>query len=265
MKLNTRKITPALAKKLLEKNTSNRPLSPGHVDTLAAAMTRGEWQLTGESIKISSENVLLDGQHRLHAVVKSGVTIDMVVVENLPPETFHVIDTGAKVRGAADILAIAGEKDAKTLAAAAYIIGNWENDPDLSKRAVRFTIPQIEEIIKRHPDLRIYANVNSKLSRILTPSFACAFGYLFSFVDKKTSEMFMDRLATGVGLEAGNPVLFLRDLLIANKASRYKLTKQAISALVIKAFNAYHSGNYPARLRWENGEKFPLITGKKKK
>lgn len=149
IKLNTRVITPEMAKKFLQMNTNNRPLSKRHVDVLAAAMERGEWQVTGESIKISEANTLLDGQHRLTAIVKAGVSVKMVVVEGLPVESFHVIDTGSKPRGTADVMAIGGEKNPLVFSAAARIVKNWEVDPDLTKNTTTWTVTQIEQVLER--------------------------------------------------------------------------------------------------------------------
>ena len=40
------------------------------------------------------ERVLLDGQHRLEAIVRSETALQTVLVTNLPDEVFTTIDTG---------------------------------------------------------------------------------------------------------------------------------------------------------------------------
>ena len=67
--VNQETITPELAAEFLKKNKSNRPLSSKHVIALAGSIERGEWMFTGESIKFSESDTLLDGQHRLSAIV----------------------------------------------------------------------------------------------------------------------------------------------------------------------------------------------------
>ncbi len=259
LKFATRKITPKLAEELLAKNTSNRPLSQRHVDVLVGAMKRGEWLSSGDTIKISTQNVLLDGQHRLNAIVQSGVTIEMVIASGVQPEAFHVIDTGAKARGASDILAIQGEEKPHVLAAAVRIIKNWEVHQDMTTNTYSWTTTELEEVLSRHPQLRKFTDTSAAINKLIPPSFSCAFSYLFCLVNAAHSEQFMERLATGAGLEQGHPILLLRDILMANKVARAKLPKKTIAALIIKAFNLYSSGKKVARLTWSTTDKFPAI------
>lgn len=114
-------VTPSVAEQLLGKNTKNRNLKASHVAYLAGQMTRGEWMYTGDPIRIDVTGRLIDGQHRLHAVIKADAQITFDVVRGLPPETQDVIDTGAK-RSAADLLTLADHPNATTLAAAARVL-----------------------------------------------------------------------------------------------------------------------------------------------
>lgn len=100
------RITPALARDWLKRNTSNRALRPSKVDALKQALERGEYQTTHQGIAFSSEKVVLDGQHRLHAIaaMQDGFSIEMLVTSGLPPSTFDVIDTMSTPRSAADVL-----------------------------------------------------------------------------------------------------------------------------------------------------------------
>lgn len=81
-------ITPEIAKKYLEKNTRNyRSLSKNTVDTYAEDMKIGKWEENGECIAFYENGDLFDGQHRLHAIVKSGVTLRMMVERGIPNST----------------------------------------------------------------------------------------------------------------------------------------------------------------------------------
>ena len=73
------KITPALAESWLMSNTFNRTISASVVNKYANDMKSGNWHLNHQGIAFDNNNVLVDGQHRLTAVVKSGVTVDMLV------------------------------------------------------------------------------------------------------------------------------------------------------------------------------------------
>jgi len=254
-------ITPELAEEFLKKNKSNRPLSSKHVIALAGSIDRGEWMFTGESIKFSESDTLLDGQHRLSAIVMAGIAVDMLVVRGLPDEAFHAIDIGIKKRGLSDVLAIAGEKNYIVLSAALAVIKAWEVNQEQIVAYGQFSVQQIEEVLSRHPEIRVHASIREGVRSMMHPSLACALSYLFSLVDADKTNTFFDRLQHGVGLDKGSPILLLRDRLFLNKASKSKLPKKEIAALVIKSFNAFEQGKSMGTLRWAENEKFPLIAG----
>lgn len=256
-------ITPEYARMLLSKNGMNRPLNKGHVLNLANAMSRGDWQVNGESIKIAQCGTLLDGQHRLSAIVKTGSPCDIVVIKGLPLESFHTINTGAKTRGAADVLAITGEKNSSVLAAAARLLKCWEDNKTCPKfQGYHVTVAEIEDIIDRHQKLRTYSSYKSDgLKKMINPSLICFLAYVFHMVNPIKAAQFFDQLETGLGMEKGSPVLILRDRLLLNSSQRPKLNREVVCALVIKSFNAFAENKSIGSLRFSSNEKFPLIVG----
>jgi hypothetical protein len=100
-------VTPNMAEQLMLGNTKNRPLRLKHVQNLAKEMHSGRWRLTHQALAITPDGVVLDGQHRLAAVVRAGVSVLMLIDYAADPDTFSVIDTG-KPRIAADVLHIHG-------------------------------------------------------------------------------------------------------------------------------------------------------------
>lgn len=133
---NTRKckimdVTPELAMRWLEKNTHNRPIRHTLVETYALTMKRGEWRLTPEPIAFCKPFVdpatlqkkpetLIEGQHRLWAVIESGVTCKFTVWFGCEPEEFTVIGQGSE-RTNGDILAVT-RKDLKDPTLTASVI-----------------------------------------------------------------------------------------------------------------------------------------------
>lgn len=96
-------ITPDVAQRLLDtSNYDNRFLRKAHVASLAARIKNGEWKLTPQGIIIHSSGRLLDGQHRLAAIVQADipVTTTMFTVED--DSIFTALDQGAK-RSMADL------------------------------------------------------------------------------------------------------------------------------------------------------------------
>jgi len=76
-------ISPKLAEEYLLKNTSNRKLRLGTVETYARDMAEGRWEVTHQGIAFNKEGELIDGQHRLSAIVLSKRSQKMVVTRNV--------------------------------------------------------------------------------------------------------------------------------------------------------------------------------------
>lgn len=71
-------------------------------------MKQNGWILTHQGIAFSEDGVGLDLQHRLNAVIESGVEIELMVVEGLSKKTFAAIDQMER-RTTADALDIRQE------------------------------------------------------------------------------------------------------------------------------------------------------------
>src|SRR5262245_16276311 len=116
-------ITPESATNWLRANQHNRPVRRRHVAFLAKQITDGHWQLNGQTIIISEDEQVLDGQHRLLAVIEAGRQIQSLVVYGVDPVAFKTIDTGA-VRTGADALCLEmPEISVGTLRAASTSVG----------------------------------------------------------------------------------------------------------------------------------------------
>src|SRR5690606_15046145 len=68
-----------------------------------------------DPIRISSTGEIIDGQHRLNAIIKSGVPQDFIVYRNVPDDARYTFDQG-KSRTAADAMKIHGVKNAGIIA-----------------------------------------------------------------------------------------------------------------------------------------------------
>ena len=75
-------ITPKIAKELLKLNKGNyRPKHDGAVTKYSKDMLAGLWKKNGEAIVISGEDgILRNGQHRLNAIIKSGIPVVMYMI-----------------------------------------------------------------------------------------------------------------------------------------------------------------------------------------
>lgn len=99
-------VTPELAAQILkDHNHSNRKIKRAVVDKYAKLMANGDWKVTPETICVSVTGRLLQGQHRLLAIIKSGASCNFLFATGFLDDVFDVLDRGA-VRTAADALGI---------------------------------------------------------------------------------------------------------------------------------------------------------------
>lgn len=99
-------ITPEKAKQYLDHNCVNRRISSDRVKSYAIDMKNKQWEFNGEAIQFNQKGELINGQHRLTAIVKSGVSVKMMVMRNLPNE-ITLFDRG-RTRSVADGMIIDG-------------------------------------------------------------------------------------------------------------------------------------------------------------
>lgn len=97
------KIDPELAMRYLELKKSNRSISQAVVNLYAEDMQKGNWSLTHQGIAFDWDGHLLDGEHRLWAIIQSQKTIEMDVSRGWDPKARTFVDQG-KNRTAQDIV-----------------------------------------------------------------------------------------------------------------------------------------------------------------
>ena len=100
-------VTPEIAEHWLKHNDGNRKLRPAMVKALAKAMREGRFVINGDTAKISRKGKMMDAQHRMAAIVETGIPQWILFVYNIDEDAMGTIDQGAN-RTVADILAIRG-------------------------------------------------------------------------------------------------------------------------------------------------------------
>lgn len=111
-------ITPELAHELLESAAVNRSMSENAARRFASAMARGQWTL-GQPLLFDKAGRLVDGQHRLRAVIYADMAVAFHVLRGI--EAAEHIDIGRR-RTASDVLGMSGAKNANALASATKAI-----------------------------------------------------------------------------------------------------------------------------------------------
>lgn len=237
-------ISPEDARAMLQKNKFNRPLSQARVSNLADIIKRGEWELNGDAIRFCEDGFLLDGQHRLAAIAKSGVTVRSFIATGLDRAIFDTIDVGRKTRTASDIFSINGEKNCNTLAGACRMYYMYEitGNPFSHYQEKNPSVRQLEAVLVENPKLRDNTNWtvgHSWCRKHIAPSLVAFSRYLFMNHDADKGRDFYDLLDGGYGLSADSPILLLRNRLTDYTKVTEKMTTFYKGALIFKAFNLY--------------------------
>lgn len=114
------------AELLANRHPSQRPLRPGHVKQLARAMREGRWRWTADTFKFDRELRCIDGQHRLAAIVESGVVLKDALFATLDDdEAFRVLDQGV-VRSLGDLMTTAGRKPVPRTVSGAIVAEHFD-------------------------------------------------------------------------------------------------------------------------------------------
>lgn len=259
-------VTPEVAQEWLQTIAANRRLSKVNLENLTKAMEEDRWHDDGSTIKFDKNGRLIDGQHRLRALIDTGKSMTFLVVFGVKPEAMTTLDTG-KSRSRGDVLAIHDPTlaDVNSIAAAATIMLRWEQG--VRGNNLRNSYLSNDEVVQfydRNKDTIITASRNGRrlanhTKAASAQAFALAY-WLLTGVDSEDGEFFWDRVVDGAGLEPGNPIYALRELLqreARQAKTRERLRADIAVALMIKAWNAYRSGDTIKLLHFKVGGAHP--------
>lgn len=245
-------VTPEQAAKWLANNAEdNRYMRPTRVAAYARDMRDGRWKLTGEAIKIDVDGALIDGQHRLAAVVEANVSVYMVVCTNLQHEAMGAIDSGLS-RTFGDKLKSVHAGHRNQIAAVVRKIVAWDTGNRIGKSDTP-THGELLEAFEKDPAGFTAATLHGYdvyRQRICGTTAAGTAFYLFSRIDTEQALVYFDWLKTGANLPENHPVLTVRNRLSRSKTARRedKITPEEQLALLIRAWNAYREGRTLDRL-----------------
>jgi hypothetical protein len=207
---------------------------------------------------------MIDGQHRCHAVIRSGKPIEFLIITGFDREnTFGKVDD-IKARKLNDWLSIEGEANPDVLAA---VIGFAYRDSmkgsPYRRDGIFLTPTEGMKFLSDHPELRdsvtkAPATVNRYASRSM-----CAFlHWKFAKKDKMLANEFFIDLVTGELEGEGDPIYLLRERMKSDRRATRKMKPMEKMGLFIKAWNAVRTDSKlppPAGLRYMKSEKFPVV------
>lgn len=257
MKLET--ITPVKAAKYLERNRNNRAVKAGNVRRIQGALTDGVWKLNGETLKFDTDSNLIDGQHRLLAVVQSGLNLQTYVVRGLPPAVAPSLDQ-LTPRSVSDNLAMSGEKNPHEVAAVTKAV--WCHEEKFAYRSRKPRPDQAIATLAANPGIRDAVVFVRKLRQsIMNPTDAMFMVYLTrQTFGANVADPFWVSVLTGESITKGMPAFALHQRLFKSRISAAKLPPMHQAALCVKAFRMHLAGKRCRHVRWcPDTEAFPLL------
>jgi hypothetical protein len=254
-------VTRELAQAWLELNPKNRKLDKRNVSHLRDAIAQGEWYMNGEAIIFSDTGWLLNGQHRLWAVILCGIGVDVLVVRGVNVESFRTLDSG-RARRAGEVLAMDGEKNSNKIAAAvqaalAFVDAGGRLYGGSCGNGRKATPSACQRILERHPGIRDSVREVNRNS-LYCSQHAALLHYLFSLSSPLVAASFADVLAAGHA-DLNRPFVVFRESLVRSPVCSE--TRLSYAAKAIKAFNAELLGDRPKMFKFLASEEFPAISG----
>lgn len=267
-------VSPGLAKTWLKSNTYNRRLSKPHVKKLANEMINGRWVLNGETISFDSNGTLLNGQHRLSAVIESGVTVEMVVAIGVEDRrAFDVTDVVSLKRGVHQVADMKGIKNPNTVTSVARIVLAFDNSSNMDEFSMIFPSSyqgDPGEVVEKSGEIQDdVINIKEKVGRAVlrsagSPATFIAILYILKRYNNRDFESFCEKIRTGIFESENDPCMMLRDRVLKGRGGfTSHAWKSTLAAITIKAFNAHSESKKIKNLRWRvdgnNPERFPSI------
>jgi len=260
-------VTPTIARELLKHNSpgdSNRVISRAFVDEMAGQLRDGKWINTGEPVIMSDQGLLNDGQHRLQAIVETGIGCLMDLRFGIRREAFAKTDAGRK-RSGGDALTIAGASSDpfNTAAAARLILSYVKGLPNAAYE--RTNNGDIVAAVERWPDLPAAVSQTQSLRKPLRNAATSALSWMaLRTANEASVNEFFDVLRLGEG-RATNPPHALREFMMITHASpgHDTKTRMRVFAACILAWNAWRNPKEKAKLNlyWRDNQAFPVCEG----
>ena len=231
-------ITPTMAENWLENaNVSNRKISDAHVDRLARDMKEGRWVQTHEGIAFDHHGILLDGQHRLWAIIEADRTVAMNVWFNLSPQARMAIDSG-KSRSMVDVLRL-GSGDSQInkneVATLRTMLSGYRSPLKLTVQETATALARHREAIEfaiRHlPSVNARGLCNSITRAVLARAFyGTHHQQLAGFGAMITNGIILDTPAAPAVAALRQYLLTARGQSLAERQERYGKTERALMA-----------------------------------
>jgi hypothetical protein len=276
----TKLITPALATELLTKLIINRPLNKYKVNKYKSDMLNNQWiEKTGETIKFDSKGNLIDGQHRLNALILANISINFLISLNCDEDAQKVIDMGNRsVNDSFKILGIQYYDNVVTIVKG--LIGFYSNSSKINLPSgfslkgqgsqstteinTKYTVLDMHKYYYENEEKITFVIQNFRgliyskyKNKTLAPGFYLKFAALLHFEGASFEYIynFLEQMLLGLnGSSALHPsIYYVRELLIENyKSNKPAFKNVLIYELIIKAWNNYITNKQNKTIKLNN-------------
>lgn len=250
-------ITPDIGKKLLNINTNNIPPVKTKISLYTDLMKKEAWRYNGDSIRVSRNGILLDGQNRLMAAQNANFDLVTDLIVGLDDDVFTTIDQG-RVRKKGHLLArelgdSVSQSESNTISAAVakivkhdmgYSQGtNTKNNADLIMSA-----NDIHHYVKNNPEIIDQVKYVKETfgSRALLPQTTILYLYHIGCrFDTEYTRKYLEKSLKATMLADGETLHHLNQALIRIKSKSVKWTKAELENTLVKVWNSIgRSGMY---------------------
>lgn len=277
-------ITPAIAEKMLVRHDKivaakglerlNRTVRDTLVGKYATDMKNNRWIVNGETIAVSRNGRVINGQHRLYACWLHGVTFKTFMVtgfddEHEADDAFDTTDSGS-VRTSADHLNVAHIPYGAIVAPMAKMVMNYE-DVDLNHKEKGisnlakmhlYTKIAVTQYAKSHSDRMAESAIfiAKNKSGIVSNTVLGTWHYIFAQKNKELADQFVIDLKDGIGLHKGDPVHTLRERLIQNsREKRSKTDTRVLFVWGVQCWNDKRAGRTRSILKLPENLECPRV------
>jgi hypothetical protein len=256
-------VTPELALDWLTvRNKVNRKTAVGHVATFVGIIKQGFWDPEAGVIMFDKDGNLINGQHRLQAIIETMTPVRMRVAYNVGPETRGNIDTIQKRRSDSDISRMLRGAELPpiyfSVATRAYYRGQRRGGS-----TVRLLPGERQEIMAKWQDAVEFALAagrnNNKL--LLSAGLAVLARASFTVSHEKLRE-FGKVLSTAMPSdESHQPIMLLYRWLSSNRKTREEARNIEVYRKTARALKAFLSNEEMDKLYSTKDEFFPVPPG----
>jgi hypothetical protein len=242
-------IGPAEAHKILTESQYQRKHSPATVAKYARDMKAGKWEFNGAPVRYNGQedgkSELLDGSHRLRAVIEANVVLPFLVISGIAKSSLHTMDDG-KARSLAQKFYIDGEKAPDVLASMIQFL-------TLFRQRGKFTGPaystlEYYEVFDAEQEAArpLAKEYKCKMPRNLKPGLLGAMHLLFAEKSPTLAAKFCSDIVAGTA-DRGTPAREFREWVVGLEKGEIRIS--VISAVLIECWNRECRGENVTRIR----------------